>query len=331
MRRSLSLVIGGLLFIGGSMDAFGSTAAISAVNILSGGARVEISGDRPLTYVYRRLGGGAGIVVDIAPAQPQGLKAELPGAGPVTGIAIAQRQLDGIPVTSVTVHLDRDQPVTVAADPGNAARLLVEIPEAKIAAELAAAMVPPVPETPKQLPAAAPAEKTAPVTEPAPAELAPAPSTASGKPSAAPSLQAPAPLANLAASVKPQPSPPASTSSAKEPLSSLRKPVITSFAVNGNGVEIVAGSSISVYDAFRLTGPDRLVVDLPGLTVKPGLQGVSIGRFGVKLLRIGIYPDKVRLVFDAMDKEGLPLHIIQKTPEGLKITFAAVGKAKPRK
>jgi hypothetical protein len=281
---------------------------------------------------------GDGIVVDIAPAQPQGVKAELPGAGPVTGISIGQRQLDGISVTSVTVRLDRDQPVKVSADPGNAARLLVELPEAKVAAELAEAVILPIQVTSKQLQAAVPAEKPAPapVPEPALAELGPAASS-SGKPSAVPSLQAPTPLANQAASAKPQPSLPASAPALKDPPSSparagsMAMPVINSLSVNGNGVEVVAGTTISSFDAFRLSSPERLVVDLPGLSVKPGLQGIEIGRFGVKRLRIGMYQDKVRLVFDAMDKEGLPLHIIQKTAEGLKITFAAIGRGITKK
>lgn len=337
MKWSLSVMYGGLLAIACSMDAFGADASISAVNVLSGGARVEIRGDRPLTYVYRKLGGGPGIVVDIAPAQPQGVKADLPGAGPITGISINQRHLDGISVTSVTVRFDRDQQVKVTADPGNAARLLVELPEAKVVAELAEAVVPLVPASSKQPPSAVPAEKPAPVPVPeaALAELAPAVSTGAKAPAA--SVATPSPLLTQAASVKPLPSPAVFTAAAKEPPpsptreGSLAIPVISSLAVNGNGVEVVAGTTISSYDAFRLSSPERLVVDIPGLSVKPGLQGIEIGRFGVKRLRVGMYQDKVRLVFDAMDREGVPLHIIQKTAVGLKITFAAIGRGKTRK
>ena len=90
-----------------------------------------------------------------------------------------------------------------------------------------------------------------------------------------------------------------------------------------DGIEINVTGGVDNFNAFKLTRPDRVVLDLPG--VKSGLvaKSTAINKFGVGQARLGIYPDKVRIVFDAA-KGSLPPYQVIKSMDVLKVLFAEV-------
>ncbi len=69
-----------------------------------------------------------------------------------------------------------------------------------------------------------------------------------------------------------------------------------------------ANAAIRDYEHFTLISPPRLVVDI--FDVKPGFtQRVFAGQAGIGQVRVGTYPDKTRVVFDA-NGSALPDHKI---------------------
>jgi type IV pilus assembly protein PilQ len=261
-------------------------------------------------------------MLDIAPGKTRGIVGEIPGAGLVTGIWVKELQVDGIPVTRLVIGMEKDVVVNVNRDAADAGRLVISFPS--LAAPNAA-----MPGDPSLNDLLEPQKKA--VAEPSPVKA--------DKP-VEPKLVARSTVPSIAQELVAQPEAKANTvsvpvpapvvvSKAEAAVARTVAPIaggqqLESVVIGNDAVEIISGAAIAHYDAFKLSGPERLVVDIPGAVTTLKSREVKVGKFGVSRLRVGVYPDKTRLVFDAADaKAGLPLHIIQKTAKGLKITFAA--------
>ncbi len=103
------------------------------------------------------------------------------------------------------------------------------------------------------------------------------------------------------------------------------KKKINALNVTGEGVEIIADSGISNFKSFRLTKPQRLVIDVFDATTSIVGNVVPINRFGVRSARLGIHPDKVRFVFEASGK-SFPQYKIETSGKSLMVIFAGLGK-----
>ncbi|RII28697.1 MAG: hypothetical protein CXR31_02105 [Geobacter sp.] len=122
---------------------------------------------------------------------------------------------------------------------------------------------------------------------------------------------------------------PAGKTQEKSPAKTTLQPVVPSFGpppvvsdirVGKESVEIVAQTAIERFTTFTMTNPGRLVIDIAPGGNSLSAREVAINRFGVGKLRIGTYPDKVRVVLDA-DKATFPVHALQRVGSGLKIVF----------
>lgn len=317
MRFGTALFLAFLVLGAMGATASAATATIGSIKVDPGGSRIEIQGDQPLTYVYRKMAGGEGIILDIAPGKPSGIPAEITGAGHVTGIWIKEFHVDGIPATRLVIGMDKDAVVNVSRDPSDSGRLLVNFPPL-------AAPDAPVPGDPHLTELIEPQISPAGTATSAGEAKKPKEQTdaLSGKPVAAREMPS-----SLASEINPVPvsvpSPLPLMKPAQTSPPPMIKPVIESVIVDRNTVELVTWSAETQYDSFRLSKPERLVVDLPGAGISFQGREIKIGKYGVSRARIGVYADKVRVVFDADSSEGIPLNIIQKTPRGLKITFAS--------
>jgi len=76
---------------------------------------------------------------------------------------------------------------------------------------------------------------------------------------------------------------------------------LTSITANNNFITLALDGAAGDFKSFRLNKPERYVVDL--MDVKSGLATrlLPINIAGVASARIGIYPDKTRIVFDAVN------------------------------
>jgi type IV pilus assembly protein PilQ len=101
---------------------------------------------------------------------------------------------------------------------------------------------------------------------------------------------------------------------------------INAINVSSAGVEIIANAGIDNFKTFRMSKPQRLIVDIFEATTTITGNKVPINRFGIVNARLGGHPDKIRIVLDSSAKT-FPTYSIEKSDNGLMIAFADRDKA----
>ncbi|OGU14421.1 MAG: hypothetical protein A2076_16810 [Geobacteraceae bacterium GWC2_53_11] len=104
-------------------------------------------------------------------------------------------------------------------------------------------------------------------------------------------------------------------------VSNVELSTLTDISVNNNSITLSIKGSVSDFKTFRLSKPERFVVDL--INVKSGLTTrlLPLNASGVASARIGLYPDKVRVVLDAVNG-NFPEAVAAKNDSGVVITLA---------
>jgi type IV pilus assembly protein PilQ len=154
-----------------------------------------------------------------------------------------------------------------------------------------------------------PSGAAAATNEPAPSQ--PGPAEVAPETEAAPAM---APAATDAA--------PAAPVAEAAPAAKASAPKLESIVASGTSVELAASGPIDNVDSFKLSNPDRVVVDLFG--TKSGIKSAkqSFADGVVSQARIGEHPDKVRVVLDLRAPTGKPT--VVPTPSGVRIELGAV-------
>jgi hypothetical protein len=80
-------------------------------------------------------------------------------------------------------------------------------------------------------------------------------------------------------------------------------------ADEGLRVYILADGSLAQYNALHLTSPARLVLDFMKVKSAKVKSAQSLKGLLAKKIRVGVHPDKVRVVFDLIPEKGLPYQI----------------------
>jgi type IV pilus assembly protein PilQ len=95
---------------------------------------------------------------------------------------------------------------------------------------------------------------------------------------------------------------------------------LTGISVDNNSIKLSIIGEVSDFKTFRLNKPERFVIDL--LNVKSGLPTrlLPLNASGVASARIGLYPDKVRVVLDAVNG-NFPEAVAAKNDSGVVITL----------
>ena len=88
-------------------------------------------------------------------------------------------------------------------------------------------------------------------------------------------------------------------------------------------VRIIADGKIENYNAFKLDGPARLVVDLWGVDTRYPQKSLKAKGPLIRKIRIGRYPDKLRLVFDSA-KSQMPPYGIDPGDNQMMVSFGNV-------
>ncbi|MDD2852563.1 MAG: type IV pilus secretin PilQ [Desulfuromonadaceae bacterium] len=114
-----------------------------------------------------------------------------------------------------------------------------------------------------------------------------------GKPPVVAEPQLPEPAAPVIAAPVPEVVPVAQVEHAVRTL--------TAISVRKNTITLALDGDISDFKTFRLNNPERYIIDL--MNVKSGLTTrlLPLNSSGVASARLGIYPDKVRVVLDAVN------------------------------
>ncbi|MDJ0865366.1 MAG: AMIN domain-containing protein, partial [Myxococcota bacterium] len=90
----------------------------------------------------------------------------------------------------------------------------------------------------------------------------------------------------------------------------------------GTVVRVRTDGSLAGLQSFTLDAPERLVIDLLGLTVASGVEGTTrVDSAHVSQVRVGAHSDKVRLVVDAAREEALSERRLLPVADGLVVAL----------
>ncbi len=257
------------------------------------GLRLDVAASGALVWTsYRDADGG--LVVDLPNTTPSAtLTALNPSSGLVAAVEVQQLKDGDRPLTRLTVR-GRDQFEYSLSSDDKVMQLRL-LPTGQSAAVASAAPAEPLPQA----------------AEPVPATPAPVPTPA------------PAAVAAVAAAGTPD-SPQVGPAPEGAPATRLQKVEVV--AADGRTTIDLLGDGEFAYSTFRLQNPDRLVVDLTGVTNASGQPTLAVGSPMVDRVRVAQFkprPEPVsRVVFD-LRQAATPS--IERTHNGLRLHFGEAG------
>lgn len=282
---------------------------------------IEISADIAMTYTYYKIPGQARAVVDIAEADPEKVEPLIVvNKGAVSSISVDKAQISGLVVSRIIFNLVSESDILVSATPDRK--------------QLTVTFAGPAAATGKPEPAQIPNPVQPPETV---VKSAPPPIVAATPPVGAgheeertlfdkPAAKSVPPLNKAAAAEVPLPAAPQVMRIPKlepvVPVVPARSPALTvrDITTGASYIEIRTNQPVTDYKATRITGPDRLVIDIAGEKINQRPKSVAIRKFGISKARIGISPKNIRIVIDS-GKARFPSYSITNIDEGLRINF----------
>jgi type IV pilus assembly protein PilQ len=283
-------------------------ASLKSVTVSPDASSVELASDKPLTYTSYKGGDPTQIIVDISQTEPGAVTSPIEvNRGNIKRIELERQPVGGSVVTHLTIVLTKDVDFAVATDPSDKSKLKIYLPvvEPEVKAEPAEAKEAPLAESKID-------EKT--LTPPSAAPVAEA--------SAAPvkAEAAPAPPAAPAPEAKAAPAPQkAGGAEAGRGLNAV--------IPGADGVELSIQGGVQTFNSFKLTKPDRIVLDLFKVKNSLSQNVIPVNAFGIANARVGSTPDKVRVVLDAAG-DSLPPYEVVKSDLGVKIRLKGKAPAK---
>ena len=283
-------------------------AAIDSISVSGegNGAELVITLSAPAAYTSYKTTSPLRLVLDLSQATQGAISTPLViDKGNFKTVTVKRYDTDAGVLTRLEIGLARDAEPVITTAPGQKGELRIAFPAlaAPVAEPAAAAS-----------PAAAPEAAPAKAPEPGAAET---PKTAV-TPAAGAAVPAAEPAAPAAA--------PQETATAATPSTAARPRLLTAISAKNNAIILAINGGAGEFKAFRLNKPERLVIDL--FDVKSGLASrvVPVNAVGVALARIGLYPEKVRVVFDAVNG-SFPETATERSNEGITVSL---GKHAPK-
>jgi type IV pilus assembly protein PilQ len=261
------------------------------------GAQVIVSGSKAPTFTVFRLAEPDRLVVDLNGADVSHVNGHHDGEGPIAGIVASQFTSEHMNVGRVLIALDGATKYDVKAE---GSRLIVNV-DGKVAAPAA--------------------------EKPAPQE------TAKAEPQPAPKAE---PVAEAKAEPKPEAKPeaPSSTHDVGVVASRMDETTVKSPAtrlkalkMKGEQLAIDTDGDVAKFELIELADPPRLAVDLYGLTTSMKSSKAQGGP--LKAVRIGAYPEKLRLVLDM--NAAMPTYRAARNGHGITVTLDSASPAPQQK
>ena len=333
MKKSFSIALF-LALLGCMHSTVHASELLDVKPVVTGGnVSVEISTDSPMTYTYYKVPGQARAVVDIAEADPEKVEPLIVvNKGAVSSISVDKAQISGIVVSRIIFNLVSESDISVTAAPDRK-KLTVTFGGAATSAVKPEPLPEPKPlSAPEPLPAPEPVAKTEPPAVPAtvppvvagkdedplgldePAAKSGAPVAIAAEAAAAAGTALPA-APSIMRIPKLEPVVPAAVAAAHPSALSIKD-----IATGASYIEIRANQPVADYKTIKLSGPDRLVIDIAAEKINQKPKTVTINKFGISKARIGVSPKNIRIVIDSA-KIGFPAHTITKTDDGLRINL----------
>lgn len=102
--------------------------------------------------------------------------------------------------------------------------------------------------------------------------------------------------------------------------------ILTSISKLDDSLLLEIAGGVDSYKLFRLSQPERLVLDIPKTKSAIAVKTVDINAFGLGKGRLGVAPDKLRIVFDATT--AIPAYSAVKSSSGIELLFGETATAR---
>jgi type IV pilus assembly protein PilQ len=312
-----------------NQTAASGLAILRSVTVSADASRVELASDKPFTYTSYKAGQPAKIIVDISQAEPGLISTPIEvNRGEIRRIELVRQPVGGGVLTRMEISLLKDVDFTVATDPADKTKLLVTLLPAEAEAKPLRSEAKETPLTEARIeeksiapevPAAAAREAAQPPSELKPEKALTQPVEAQPAPLLEPSVPVIEPVVAAARPAEPLAAVPQKNEAPRR---------LTGVTTAADGVELSIEGGVQTFNSFKLTKPDRIVLDLFGMKSTLKQNVVPIGALGIANARVGSTPDKVRVVLDAA-QETLPPFEVVKSDLGLKIRFKTLATERP--
>ena len=268
-------------------------AAIDSISVSGEGDDTElvIKLTSPATYTSYKTTAPLRLVVDLSQATQGSITTPLViNKGNFKTITVSRYDTDAGVLTRVDIELVKDAEAIISAAPDQKGELRITFPPLPVQADQSATGDT-VSVTPEESTSKASAAKDA------------EPVKTSGEPTGT------AALSDVKETVN------GTANSDVIPYRSL-----TSVYVKNDSIVLAINGGAGDFKTFRLNKPERFIVDL--FDVKSGLADriVPVNAAGVASARLGLYPDKVRVVLDAVNG-SFPEAVAEKSSEGVTIAL----------
>ncbi|KAB0663687.1 AMIN domain-containing protein [Oryzomonas japonica] len=322
MKRRVVIVLSMLVIALSAVSAFAAELLDVKPVVTGSDLIVEILADIPLTYTYYKIPGQARAVVDIADVDPEKVEPLIVvNKGAVSSISVDKAQITGMVVSRLIFNLVAETDISVTAT-ADRKKLSVVFSGGKPADNSAGKPVVPAVESALAAPSpsagAASAAPAALEKETDPLGLDEPPAAPVKDQPAVKEPDKPTPLAVVPVTVP-------SASAKLEPVvpafaSPRKQMVITAIKVGTTSIDVEANGSLESFEQIKLAQPNRLAIDVPGATASLSVKSIPVRRFGLDQIRVGRYPNHVRIVLDA-GSSPFPKYDVKPTEKGLRISF----------
>lgn len=280
-------------------QANNGAVVLQSVDVAGDASQVVITADKPLSYTFYKENEPPKVVVDLSDTDPGAVQKLIEvNKGAIKQIEVAKHDFAGGFLSRVIVTLAKNEDVSVQADAADKRKLVLSLAPSSNQETQANSEI---------------KEETIPDANAGNADKNGAPQVLPEKTSAEETKTADA----AGALAKPV------TSVSQKDAVAVSAPgpkVLSAVVAGDNAIEIKVNGGIDTFKTFKLAKPDRLVIDLAGIKNRITAKSVAIGKFGIGNARLGVYPDKVRIVFDSA-RGTLPTYQVQKVSDGLKVVF----------
>ena len=291
-------------------------AELKSITVADDASRIEILSDKPIVFTYYTLDTPPRMVIDIAQTTSGSLLLPLEvNKGSIKRIDVTKHEFGNGVLSRIDVLLADKVEVVAALDPQNKNRLLlnmpVPLPNAAVPAMAPAIATPPV------IPAAEPVQ----VVDPQPVTGESTVSVSGVK--GAPPAEAAKPETGGPGMVREAQAGPEAPVVGVAPAKLSLKPGergLTAIISNEDSVQLEIAGGVESFKVFRLNQPERLVIDIPKTRNALSVKVVDINRFNLGKARVGGSPEKLRIVFDAVDTT-IPAYKVTRNSAGLLIAF----------
>ena len=291
-------------------------AELKSITVADDASRIEILSDKPIVYTYYMLDTPPRLVVDLAQTTSGSLSLPIEvNRGSIKRIDVAKHEFGSGLLSRIDVLLADKVEVVATLDQQNNHRLILNVP---------------VPPMKAAVPAMAPAIATAPVMPAAEPVQVVDPQPVTGESTVSVSGVKGAPPAEAAKTetggpgmVRAEQAAPETPAMGVTPAKLSLKPGergLTAIISNEDSVQLEIAGGVESFKVFRLTQPERLVIDIPKTRNALSAKVLDINRFNLGKARVGGSPEKLRIVFDAVGTT-IPAYTVTRNSAGLLIAF----------